>query len=63
MRVRLGKLLVGNGQRRDDLLVDLVTNVALAFESDRVLEARAFGNSDRCERLAGVFSLARRPPS
>ena len=47
--------LVGVGQRRDDLLVDLVADVALALERDHVLEARAFGNGDRRERLAGVF--------
>ena len=33
--------LVGIRQRRDDLLVDLVADVALALERDHVLEARA----------------------
>ena len=47
--------LVGVGQRRDDLLVDLVADVGLALERDHVLEARAFGNGDRCVGLAGVF--------
>ena len=47
--------LVGVGQRRDDLLVDLVADVGLALERDHVLEAGAFGNLDRRIRHAGVF--------
>ena len=47
--------LVGICQWRDDLFVDLVTDVALALERDHVFEACAFGNGNRCKRLTGVF--------
>ena len=47
--------LVGIGQRGDDLLIDLVADVALALERDHVLEVRACGDGDRRERLAGVL--------
>ncbi len=47
--------LVGVGQRGDDLLVDLVADVALALEGDHVLEARALRDGDRRVGLAGVL--------
>jgi hypothetical protein len=47
--------LVGVGQRGDDLLVDLVADVALALERDHVLEAGAGRDRDRRVGLAGVF--------
>ncbi len=55
--VEVGKIgeLVGILQWGDDLLVDLVTDVALALEGDQVFEARAFGDRDRCVLLAGIF--------
>jgi hypothetical protein len=47
--------LVGICQRRDDPLVDLISDVTLALECDHVFEARAFRNGNRCKRLAGIF--------
>ena len=47
--------LVGVGQRGDDLLVDLVADVALALERDHVLEAGARRDGDRRVGLAGVL--------
>ena len=47
--------LVGVGQRRDDLLVDLVADVGLALERDHVLEAGALRDGDRRVRHAGVL--------
>ena len=47
--------LVGIGQRSDDLLVDLVADVGLAFERHHVLEAGAFGNGDGGVGDAGVL--------
>ena len=55
IKVRHVRQLVGIGQRRDDLLVDLVANVGLTLERDHVLEAGAFGNRNRRVRNAGVF--------
>ena len=45
--VAAGELGVGVDQRRDDLRVDLVADVALALERDHVLEARALRDRDR----------------
>ena len=47
--------LVGIGQRPDDLLVDLVADVALALKRDHVFEAGPLGDHDRRIRHAGVF--------
>jgi len=47
--------LVGIGQRPEDLLVDLVADVALALECDHVGKAGAPRNRDRGERHADVF--------
>ena len=55
IKVRHVRQLVGIGQRRDDLLVDLVANVRLTLEGNHVLEAGTFGNGDRCVRNTGVF--------
>ena len=46
---------VGVSQRPEDLLVDLVADVALALERGHVLEAGARGNRDRGEGHAGVL--------
>jgi hypothetical protein len=55
VKVRKIGELVGIGQRGDDLLVDLVADVALALERDHVLEAGARRDRDRRVGLAGVF--------
>jgi len=47
--------LVRAGERSDDFLVDLVTDVGLALEGDHVLEAGTLGNGDRRIGLAGVL--------
>ena len=47
--------LVGVGKRTDDFFVDLVANVALAFERNHVFEAGAGRNGDRRIGLIGVF--------
>ena len=46
---------VGLDERGDDLLVDLVADVADAFEGDHVFEAGAFGDGDGGVVHAGVF--------
>ncbi len=43
------------GQRADDLLVDLVADIARALEGEHVLEASAGRDGDRRVGLAGVF--------
>ena len=47
--------LVGVGQRGDDLLVDLVADIARALEAEHVFEAGAGRDGDRREGLADVF--------
>ena len=47
--------LVGVGQRPENFLVDLITDVTLALERDHILETGARRNRDRRERLTGVF--------
>jgi hypothetical protein len=53
--IEVGKVgqLVGVGQGGNDLLVDLVADVALALERHHVLEARTWRNGDRRVGLAG----------
>ena len=55
VEVRQVGQLIGIGQRRDNLLVDLVADVWLALERDHVLEAGARWDSDRRILHAGVF--------
>ena len=55
VKVRHVGQLVGIGQRRDDLLVDLVADVAGALERHHVFEARAGRDLDRRVGLAGVL--------
>ena len=50
-KVGLRQLLVGRGQRGDDLLVDLVADVRLALQGDHRLEAGTLRNLDRRKRL------------
>src|SRR6266705_803699 len=47
--------LLAVGQRGDDLLVDLVADVALALEGDHVLEAGSGRDRDRGVGLADVL--------
>jgi hypothetical protein len=55
VEVRKVRELVGVCQRGDDLLVDLVADVALPLESDHVFEAGPFGDGNWRVGLAGVF--------
>ena len=47
--------LVGVRQRADDLRVDLIADVRLAFECDQISETSPVRNRDRGERPAGVL--------
>ncbi len=47
--------LIGGGQRRDDLRVDLVANVGRALQSDQIFEAGARWDSDGGVALTGVL--------
>lgn len=54
-KVGLRKLLIGSGEWGDDLLVDLITDVGRAFESDHRFEIGTVGNRDGREGRAVVF--------
>ena len=47
--------LVGGSQRREDLLIDLVADIALALERHHVGKTRAGRYGDRRKGLTGVF--------
>ena len=49
---------IGRHQQPYDLLVDFFADVGLAFERDRILEACALGDYDRCVGDAAVIVLA-----
>ena len=55
--VAAGQPGIGLDERRDDLRVDLVADVALAAELEHVLEARALGDRDRRGEVGAVAVL------
>ena len=55
--VAAGQPVIGLHERRDDLGVDLVADVALAAKREHVLEARALGDRDRRGEVSAVAVL------
>ncbi len=55
--IAAGQPVIGLHERRDDLGVDLVADVALAAEREHVLEARALGDRDRRGEVGAVAVL------
>src|SRR5439155_17685025 len=55
--IAAGQSGIGVHERRDDLRIDLVADVALAAEREHVLEARALRDRDRWSKVSAVAVL------